>query len=243
MDSKTSYYAWDRTTRMFHWINVLCVMVLSMLGLAIINEKAFGISAEGKILLKTLHTYVGYVFAANLLWRLLWAFVGGFYSRWKRVLPIGSGFSAALRAYTRGFIRGNPPSYVGHNPLARLMVTFVLLLLLTQGVTGLVLAGTDLYKPPFGGAIADWVTAGDADMLSQLQPGSKEYVDTTAYAEMRAFRSPIVTTHLYTFYVLVVAVILHIISVVVAEIREKNGLISAMVSGEKVLSDPPVDKT
>ena len=64
--SPVAYKVWDRTTRWFHWINVLCVICLAMLGLAILNEKSFGVSAEGKILLKTLHVYVGYVFAINL---------------------------------------------------------------------------------------------------------------------------------------------------------------------------------
>jgi cytochrome b len=110
-----------------------------------------------------------------------------------------------------------------------------------QAVTGLVLAGTDLYKPPFGGLFADWVTDGDPDKLAQLTPGSKKYVDTAAYDEMRNFRSPIATTHLYTFYLLMAATFLHIVGVVVTDVREKNGLISAMFSGEKVLSKAPVD--
>ena len=242
MTTRTAYPVWDRSTRVFHWVNVLCVLGLAALGVAILNEKSFGVSAEGKVLLKTLHSYVGYVFAVNLIWRLVWAFCGGEHARWKSVLPVGHGFATALRAYVRGFISGKPPTYVGHNPLARLMVTLLLLLLLTQATTGLVLAGTDLYQPPFGGMIAEWVTGGDPDKLSKLQPGSKDHVDLAAYDEMRAFRKPIITTHLYVFYVLMISILIHIISVVVSELREKNGLVSAMITGEKVLSDSPVDK-
>ncbi len=95
---------WDRTTRWFHWINVLCVLALAALGLAILNEKAFGVSAEGKVLLKTLHVYVGYVLAANLAWRLVWAFIGGQHARWKSFLPFGQGYASALRAYVGGFV-------------------------------------------------------------------------------------------------------------------------------------------
>jgi Ni/Fe-hydrogenase 1 B-type cytochrome subunit len=239
---RTAYPVWDRTTRVFHWVNVLCVLGLAALGIAILNEKSFGVTAEGKVLLKTLHSYVGYVFAVNLVWRLVWAFVGGYYARWKSVLPVGRGFGTALLAYVRGFIRGHPPTYVGHNPLARLMVTLLLLLLFIQAATGLVLAGTDLYQPPFGGAIAEWVTGGDSDKLSKLQPGSKDHVDLAAYDDMRAFRKPIVTTHLYVFYMLMASILIHIVSVVVTELREKNGLVSAMITGEKVLSDSPIDK-
>jgi hypothetical protein len=103
------------------------------------------------------------------------------------------------------------------------------------------LAGTDLYKAPFGGFIAEWVTRGDPDKLAQLAPGSKEHVDLEAYDEMRSFRSPFAATHLYTFYFLMAAVFLHISGVVVTEVRERNGLVSAMITGDKVLSSPPVD--
>lgn len=233
---------WDRTTRWFHWINFFCVLALSVLGLAILNEKLFGVSAGGKVLLKTLHVYVGYVFAINIAWRIVWAFIGNRHARWRAFLPLGQDYGVALREYVRGFVRGKAPSYLGHNPLARIMVSLLLLVLVTQAITGLVLAGTDLYKPPLGGVFAEWVTAGDPDKLAQLAPGSKEFVDPVAYDEMRSFRGPFIKTHLYAFYVLMAAVLLHVIGVVVTEVREKNALVSAMISGEKVLSGSAVDE-
>lgn len=226
---------WDRGTRLFHWINVVCVLALAILGLAILNEKAFGVSADGKILLKTIHVYVGYVFALNLSWRIIWAFVGNRHARWSAVLPFRRGFGAELRGYLAAWTRGNTRPYLGHNPLGRLMVLVLLLLLLMQAVTGLILAGTDLYKPPFGGAIAEWVAEGDADRIRQLRPGSQDHVTPSAYEDMRAFRKPVVTTHLYAFYVIMAASVLHIIGVIVGEFRERSGLVSAMISGRKVI--------
>ena len=58
---------------------------------------------------------------------------------------------------------------------------------------------------------------------------------------MRAFRRPIVSTHVYGFYVLSIIFLIHIFGVIFAEIREKNGLVSAMITGEKVLDGAPVD--
>jgi Ni/Fe-hydrogenase 1 B-type cytochrome subunit len=241
LGERKTYMVWDRTIRWFHWINVLCVICLVGLGLSILNEKLFGVSADGKILLKEFHSYVGYLFAVNLAWRMLWGFLGNAHTRWKAILPFGTGYSNTLRGYIRSLLAGKPPGYLGHNPLGRLMVSLLFLLLLTQAVTGLVLAGTDLYQPPFGGAIAEWVTKGNPEMLANLKPGSKQYVNPAAYDEMRSFRSPIITTHLYTFYLLMVSILLHIVAVVVSEVRERNGLISAMFSGEKVFSETPVD--
>jgi len=52
--SRVVYPVRDRTTRVFHRVNLFCVLALALLGLAILSEKSFGVSADGKILLKTL---------------------------------------------------------------------------------------------------------------------------------------------------------------------------------------------
>jgi cytochrome b len=234
---------WDRTVRVFHWINALCVIGLIAVGLAILYGKSLGISADGKILLKTIHAYFGYVFVINLAWRLVWGFIGGRYARWKAILPFRKGYGHSLSAYIKGFVRGEAPAYAGHNPLARLMVTLLFVLLIAQGASGLVLAGTDLYLPPFGHEIAEWVTGAGEEhtKLEGLKPGSKEKVVPEAYEEMRAFRKPYITIHKYGFYVLLVFILIHIIGVVVTELRERNGLVSAMFTGNKVFSKPPED--
>ena len=233
---------WDRTTRCFHWINVLCVFVLSAIGTAILYEDNLGFSNEGIILLKTVHVYTGYVFTINLLWRLGWAFFGNVHARWRAILPFRSGYILELCTYVKDFRSGTPPTYLGHNPLARLMVTLLLMLMLMQASSGLILAGTDLYKPPFGGAIAKWVTNGDAERLAQLKPGSKDFVDLVAYKEMRTFRKPVKKTHEIGFYLLLIAILIHIVGVIITEIQLKQGLISGMFTGHKVLPESPKNK-
>ena len=238
-----SYYVWDRSVRLFHWINLICVLGLISVGLVILYDKSLGVSDEGKIILKTVHAYFGYVFVLNLAWRVVWGFVGNSYSRWKSLLPFGKGYKDALGAYLSGIKGSHPPSYAGHNPLARLMVAFLFLLLISQAVTGLVLAGTDLYLPPFGHEIAEWVTGSGEQhsKLAGLKPGAKEGLDQAAYKEMRAFRKPFITTHKYGFYTLVIAILLHIAAVVVTELREKSALVSAMITGNKLFTERPLD--
>lgn len=237
-----TYKVWDRTTRWFHWINVLCIVGLAAIGTGILFEDDLGFSKEGIILMKTVHTYIGYVFALNLLWRIIWAFVGNQYARWKAIVPFRSGFMAALHEYRKSFFSDTAPAYLGHNPLGRLMITLLLALMFTQAITGLMLASTDLYKPPFGGIMADWATGGDAEKLAKLEPGSKEFIDQVGYDEMRAFRKPFKVTHEYVFYLLLLSIVLHVIGSVYAEAKHKEGVISAMFSGQKVLSKTPVDK-
>lgn len=237
------YSVWDRSTRWFHWINVICILGLVSVGLVILNDKALGVSNEGKFILKTIHVYIGYVFVMNLVWRIIWGFVGGKYARWKAVLPFGKTYWRSVNAYISGLKAGHPPQYLGHNPLGKLMVALLLLLLLAQAATGLVLAGTDLYLPPFGHEIAEWVTGAGEEhaKIVNLKPGSKDNVDSNAYAEMRKFRKPFITVHVYTFYLLLISIVLHIAAVILTDVREKQGLISAMFSGKKVISGTPAD--
>jgi len=243
-DQALKYYpVWDRTIRLFHWINVICLIGLIGVGVVLLNNKALGVTNDGKYLLKTVHVYIGYIFALNLLWRIVWGFIGNKYARWGAILPMGKGYWQSVSEYIAGLKSGDPPQYVGHNPLAKLMVALLFLLLITQVSTGLVLAGTDLYLPPFGHEIAEWVTASgeEHEKILNLKPGSKEDIDSKAYAEMRKLRKPFINTHVFVFYTLLISIALHIAAVVVTEVREKNGLVSAMFTGKKVASKPPVD--
>jgi Ni/Fe-hydrogenase 1 B-type cytochrome subunit len=135
---------------------------------------------------------------------------------------------------------GEPQQYIGHNPLARIGVTLLLLLLLVQMTTGLVLAGTDLFWPPFGRIFAEWVAAPGVDP-GLLQPGASELLDKAAYESMRAFRAPFVEIHEVTFYLISIAVVLHLVAVVVTEIHEGGSITSAMLTGRKILTRKPPD--
>ena len=241
MTDLKAYVVWDAGVRWFHWINLLCLLGLIAVGVVLLNDKALGVTNDGKILLKTVHVWIGYVFLANLLWRLVWAFIGGPHARWRAILPGGRGYLDEVRAYIADFRAGRPRQYLGHNPLGRLAVTCLLTLLLLQAVTGLLLAGTDLFYPPIGSWIAGWIAAPGVDPAT-LVPYAKEMYDETAYNAMRAFREPVETVHYVNFFVLLAFAVLHILAVVVTELREGGNLISAMITGRKVLSEPPADR-
>ncbi|MBK9131548.1 MAG: cytochrome b/b6 domain-containing protein [Gammaproteobacteria bacterium] len=234
------YPVWDAGTRWFHWINVLCVLALAGIGLTILNAGGLGVTNDGKAALKTLHVWVGYVFALNLLWRFAWAFLGNRYARWRAILPGGRGYFEALRRYVAAFRAGRPEPYVGHNPAGRLGVAVLLLLLAVMALTGLVLAGTDLFYPPLGHWIAQWVAAPGVDPAT-LKPYAPAMYDEAIYKEMRAWRKPFGSVHLYGFYALLVVVVVHVASVIATEVKEGGNLISALFTGRKILGGRPVD--
>jgi Ni/Fe-hydrogenase 1 B-type cytochrome subunit len=235
-----AYRVWDASTRWFHWINALCVIALMTVGVIILNASGLGIQNPGKVTLKTLHVLIGYIFTLNILWRVVWGFVGNPYARWKAFLPGGAGYSKAVRSYIAAFLSGHPEPYLGHNPLARLGVSALFLLILIQALTGLILAGTDLFYPPIGGWVARWVAASGVDPTT-LVPYAPPMYDQAAYASMRAFRAPIATTHLFGFYVLMFVLVAHITAVVITEIREGGSIVSAMFTGRKIMSGRPLD--
>jgi cytochrome b len=233
---------WDAVTRWFHWINVLCVIGLAAVGLVILNAKGLDLPNSGKAALKVVHTWIGYAFAINLLWRVVWAFLGNRYARWRALLPGGPGYLRALRSYVAAFLSGAPHHYLGHNPVGRIAVTLMLALLLIQALTGLVLAGTDIFYPPLGAWIAQWIAAPGVDPAGLL-PYSPEMYDPSAYESMRALRKPVATVHLYGFYALGVVVALHVAGVVATELREGGNIVSAMFTGRKTAAGQVEDES
>jgi cytochrome b len=209
-------------------------------GLVVLNGGALGLSNDGKVLLKEVHALTGYIFVLNLLWRFIWAFLGNRYARWHAILPGGKGYMQAVRNYVIAFISGKPEHYLGHNPLGRLSIFVLFTLLAIQAITGLVLAGTDLFYPPFGHWVAQWIAAPGVQPEA-LVPSAPQMYDAQAYESMRAFRKPFITAHEYSFFILIFVVILHIAAVILTELREGGCIISAMFTGKKIFKHQPID--
>ncbi|NOQ89526.1 MAG: cytochrome b/b6 domain-containing protein, partial [Gammaproteobacteria bacterium] len=112
--------------------------------------------------------------------------------------------------------------------------------LLTMAVTGLIRAGTDIYYPPFGSMVTDYPAEPGTDPDSIL-PYVATGTDKDKAATLKAFKSPIGKVHIYSSYVLMFMIIIHIFFVVRTEIREGGSLITAMFTGKKTLTKDPID--
>ncbi|MEJ8836984.1 cytochrome b/b6 domain-containing protein [Ramlibacter sp. AN1133] len=109
---------WDLPTRLFHWLLAICVIGL------VVTGKVGGPATEW-------HARIGATVLALLLFRLVWGFIGGRWSRFRTfVYAPGS-----VMAYISG--RAHPDHLVGHNPLGAGSVFAMLLVLLAQAATGL----------------------------------------------------------------------------------------------------------
>lgn len=235
--SKT-YRVWDRPTRVFHWVNLLLVLSLMFVGLIMLFKSEIGITGlAAKIGLKELHTVIGYLFAINLIIRLVWGFIGNRFAKFTGNLPkIG-----AIKQYQTALRAGENPQYLGHNPTGKLAVLVIMLILTVIMATGLIRAGTDIYYPPFGTAVTQYIAADGVDATS-IKPYDKTGVDKAKLAVIKPYKSLAGTVHLYSAYFLMLLIVLHIAGVIIAELRHQPGIISAMFSGKKRIVGTPLDK-
>lgn len=115
----TSVRIWDLPTRLFHWALAICVLGLIITG-----------NVGGSWM--NWHLRFGYAVLTLLLFRVVWGFAGGHWSRFGAFLY---GPGAVLR-YLRG--QSRPHERAGHNPLGALSVFGLLTVLAVQVGTGLV---------------------------------------------------------------------------------------------------------
>jgi cytochrome b len=135
----TLYRIWDLPTRLFHWL-----LALSVLGL-VVTGNVGGLWMDW-------HFRFGYAVLCLLIFRLLWGFVGGYWSRFGAFIFGPS----ALWQYLRG--RSPLLHRVGHSPLAALSVFALLLALFVQVLTGLLSDDEIFHRGPWAvWAPYDWI--------------------------------------------------------------------------------------
>lgn len=126
---------WDLPTRIFHWALLACLVGL-------VSSAQFGGSAM------EWHFRLGYAVFSLVLFRIVWGFAGG---QWSRFNSFTYSPAAILR-YLQG--HGTPAQSIGHNPLGAMSVYMLLGCLLLQIASGLISDDTIAATGPF----AKWVS-------------------------------------------------------------------------------------
>jgi len=83
---------WELPVRIFHWINVLCILTLALSGFIIANPPALVSSAEATNLhsfgiVRYIHFIAAYIFFFNMILRVYWSFVGNQFASWRAYWP------------------------------------------------------------------------------------------------------------------------------------------------------------
>ena len=216
-----SVYVYEAPVRIWHWINASAILVLCITGY-LIGSPLSSVSGEASDhfqmgYIRFAHFAAGYVFAVGLIGRVYWAFVGNHHAREMVTLPV-------LRlAYWREvwamlswylFLRPRPNQYVGHNPMARLMM-FVgyFLVSIFMLVTGFALYGEGLQTGSWADKMFGWVIP----LMGQSQD--------------------VHTWHHMGMWGLVLFVILHVYAAIREDIMGRQSIVSTMISGYRTFKD------
>jgi Ni/Fe-hydrogenase 1 B-type cytochrome subunit len=141
-------YVWELPVRLYHWVNALCIVVLSVTGYMIGRPLLFPVGGEANFnfafgWVRFIHFVAAFVFFFNFLARIYWGFAGNRYARWDNFIPLTP---AQLTRQWTEFVqvmkvdvlqaRVEPLESVGHNAMAGWTYFATFLAFLFQAVTG-----------------------------------------------------------------------------------------------------------
>jgi Ni/Fe-hydrogenase 1 B-type cytochrome subunit len=214
-------YVWEAPVRLWHWVMMFAMFVLIGTGFLIgvppptVGGEAYDTFWFGYI--RFAHFAAGYIFAVFLVLRVYWAIVGNKYAREIFIVP----FSLLTAKFWKGlisdvlfylYVKKEPGSYEGHNPLAAVAMFFMYLL----GSVWMILSGFALYGE--GAGMGSWQHTWFTSWLQPLVGDSQQ----------------LHTYHRLGMWYLIIFSMAHMYMVVRQDIFTKETIISTMVNGWRV---------
>ena len=206
-------YLWEWPIRAMHWAAALSIVVLVVTGFYI-GRPYFITHGEASAhylmgWMRFLHFAAAGVFVATAIVRVYWLFAGNQFERWKALFPVREQDWVNLVKQVKFYLMIQPekaPHYLGHNPLQQLSYTGMYTIALAQVVTGFAMYGQSrpggLWYTLFG-----WVVP----LLGGIQ--------------VVHFVHHVLTWAFLTF------IPIHIYLALRADLLERTGTISSIVSG------------
>ncbi len=168
-------YVWELPTRFFHWVNVGTILILIATGLLIGNPPAImsGTEATDQYwfgINRFIHFAAAYIFAFNMISRIIWGFFGNKYIKWKSFFPFSKvKFQNLKHVLKMDIFLKNPEKFeyshfsVGHNSFASLAYLSFFVVTIFQVMTGfgLYADNSTWWFPQLFGWVVD-VMGGDA---------------------------------------------------------------------------------
>jgi len=214
-------YVWEAPVRLWHWVMMFAMFVLIGTGffIGVPVPSVPGEASENFLFgyIRFAHFAAGYIFAVFLVLRIYWAFVGNKYAREIFFVP----FSLFTGRFWKGlindilfylYLKKEPGSYEGHNPLAALAMFFMYLL----GAVWMILSGFALYGE--GAGMASWQFQWFTSWLQPLVGDSQQ----------------LHTYHRLGMWYLVLFSMVHMYMVVRQDVSTKETTISTMINGRRL---------
>jgi len=117
---KSEKKIWDLPTRLFHFSLIILIVLQYS-------------SGEFNLLSMRWHFWLGYITLILIIFRILWGFFGSDTARFANFVR-GPG---SVLSYLRGLFSNTHPLVIGHNPLGGWSVIAMLIVIASQGVSGL----------------------------------------------------------------------------------------------------------
>lgn len=216
-----SVYVYEAPVRVWHWVNALAITVLALTGyfIGVPLPSTPGEASDHYLMgyIRFTHFATGYVLAVGLLGRAYWALVGNHHARELFTLPLlrkAYWHEVLIMAKWYLFLIPRPSQYVGHNPLARLMMFFgFLLLCLFMVVTGFALYSEGAGMGSWQDRLFGWVIP----LFGQSQD--------------------VHTWHRMGMWAMVCFVMFHIYAAIREDIMGRQSIVSTMISGFRTFKD------
>ncbi len=224
-----NYYSrdiYDGVTRLWHWFNVVCIILLTVSGylIGVPPPSIMGEAGEGYVMgyIRFTHMSVSYLFCVGLFVRLLWAVVGNRHARATFVIPFWS------RRWCKDFIDQfgwffffprKPRQFVGPDPVSRVLniaLFFIPCLVL-------VFSGFGMYAEAAGRDSWQYYVFG---WLSDLSSNTQDWH----------------AIHRLASWVIVLYALIHVYTVVHNELYSGTTIISTMISGRRYFRLAPRGK-
>ena len=216
----TSVYVYEAPLRLWHWVTVLCIIVLSVTGY-LIGKPLPSVPGEATFnyvmgYIRFAHFTAGYILAVGLVGRLYWAVVGNHHAREIILVPVWDKqwwkeFFFEIRWYL--FLERYPKKYIGHIPVGQIAMASFLWITLFMCVTGFALYGEGTGAGSWAHSVFGWVIGAFGSSLD------------------------VHNWHRLAMWGIVLFVMVHVYAAIREDIMSKQSMISTMVSGFRMFKD------
>ena len=219
--ARRTVYVYQAPVRLWHWLNAAAMTVLFVTGYLIASPPpslAGEASAHFQMgYIRFVHFAAGQIMAIGFIGRIYWAFAGNSHAKQIFYIPFWSkhfwaGVLHELRWYL--FLEKHPKKYVGHNPMAQLMMFFFFTIL----AVGMVFTGFAIYSE--GAGLGSW------------QDSLFGWVIPTLGGSLQVHN-----LHRLGMWIMMSFAIVHIYAAIREDIMSRQSLISTMISGWRMFKD------
>lgn len=206
-------YLWEWPIRVMHWAAALSIVVLVVTGFYI-GRPYFITHGEASAhylmgWMRFLHFAAAGVFVATAIVRVYWLFAGNQFERWKALFPVRKQDWINLVRQVKFYLMIQPekaPHYLGHNPLQQFSYTWLYTVAVAQVVTGFAMYG-------------------------QSRPGGLWYRLFGWVVPLLGGIQVVHFVHHVLTWVFLIFIPIHIYLALRADLLERTGTISSIVSG------------